>query len=145
MQYQGDPTDQTQENGLKPRFWLFASVKMAFSRFLNDPVWVIGWPTHAHHLVLSKYAIQSQSDVPNSRKWPITSFLAIWIIQKGIFLIFEWSSISDTSSKSCTLLSSIKICNIESIRCSELEKIAKNHMDHSKRLKGVDASHRIFL
>ena len=52
---------QTQENGLKPRFWLFGSVKMAFSRSLNDPVWVIGWPTHAHHLVLLTYAISIQS------------------------------------------------------------------------------------
>ena len=30
----------------------------------------------------------SWSDAPNWRKWPKTSFLAIWIIQKGIFSEF---------------------------------------------------------
>ena len=46
------------------------------------------------YLVLSQYAILSRSNRPNSRKWPKTSFLALWIIQKCIFLIFEWSSMS---------------------------------------------------
>ena len=40
-------------------------------------------------------------------------------------------------AKSCRPFSSIKICNIESIRCSELEILAKNlvfdYLDHSKR------------
>ena len=39
MQYQVDPTDQTQENGQKPLFWLFGSFKNAFFWFLNDPAW----------------------------------------------------------------------------------------------------------
>ena len=43
------------------------------------------------HLVLSQYAISSRSNRPNSKKWPKTSFLAVWIIQKCIFVIFEWS------------------------------------------------------
>ena len=89
MEYQVDPTDQTQENGQTPHFWLFGSFTKVFSWFLNDPAWLIRCPTHAYHLVLSEYAISSQSDAPASRKWPKTSFLAIWIIQKGIFLIFE--------------------------------------------------------
>ena len=51
-----------------------------------------------------------------------------------------------TWSKSCTQLSSIKICNIETVRCSKLVKNAVNHTDHSKRLKRVYASHgKIFL
>ena len=37
MQYQVDPTDQTPENGQKPLFWLFGSLKNAFLRLLNDP------------------------------------------------------------------------------------------------------------
>ena len=76
---------QTQENGLKPRFWLFGSVKMAFSRFLNDPVWMIGWPTHTHHLVLSKYALPSRPKGPNPRYRPKTD----WIIQKYKIAIIE--------------------------------------------------------
>ena len=59
----------------------------------------------------------SQTVQSNPRKWPKNSFLAIWIIQKGIFLIFEWSSIGCMIAKSCTPSSSIKICNIESIWC----------------------------
>ena len=103
-------------------------------------------PNRKHHVVLSKYAIPSRFDFPNSKKQPKTLFLAIWIIQKGIFLIFEWSSMSDTWSKSCTPLSSIKICNIEMIRCYKLKKTAENHTDHSKRLRRVYASHgKIFL
>ena len=39
MQYQVDPTDQTQENGQKPRFLLFWSFKNIFLWFLNDPSW----------------------------------------------------------------------------------------------------------
>ena len=43
------------------------------------------------HLVLKQYAISSRSNRPNSRKLPKTSFLGFWIIQKWIFVIFEWS------------------------------------------------------
>ena len=43
------------------------------------------------HLVLSQYAISSRSNRPNSRKWPKNYFLAVWIIQKCIFVVFEWS------------------------------------------------------
>ena len=119
VQYQVKPMHQTKENGQKPRFWLFGSFKKAFLWFLNDPAWAIPWLAHAHQLVLSKYAISSQSNAPNSRKWPKTWFLAIWIIQKGVFLIFEWSSMGDTMASSCTPFSSINICNIKSIRCTK--------------------------
>ena len=76
---------QTQENGQKHVFWLFGSFKKAFLWFLNDPAWAIQWPTHAHHLVLSKYAISSQSDAPNPRYRPKTD----WIIQKCKIAIIE--------------------------------------------------------
>ena len=89
MQFQVNPMHQTQENGQKPSFWLFGSLKKAFLRFLNDPQWVVRWPTHSHHSILSEYAISSQGDAPYEIKWPITSFLATWIIQKGIFEFFE--------------------------------------------------------
>ena len=69
MQYEVNVMHPTQENDQKSCFWLFGSFKKAFLRFLNDPAWVIGWPTHAHHLVLLTYAISSQSNAPNSRKW----------------------------------------------------------------------------
>ena len=48
-QFQVNQIVQTQENGQKAHFWLFNPLKKAFLHFLNDPAWVIGWPTHAHH------------------------------------------------------------------------------------------------
>ena len=65
--------------------------KMHFSdlwMILHDLVML---PNVGKHLVLSQYAISSRSNRPNSRKWPKTSFLALWIIQKWIFVTFEWS------------------------------------------------------
>ena len=88
MHYQVNLMHQTQENGQKSKFWLFGSFKKSFLWFLNDPAWVIWWKTHEHHLVLLKYPISSQSDAPNLRNWAKTSFLAIWIIQKGYFCGF---------------------------------------------------------
>ena len=41
------------------------------------------------HLVLSQYAISSRSNNLNSRKWPKIYFLALWIIQKCIYVTFE--------------------------------------------------------
>ena len=37
MQYQVDLRDQTPENGQKPHFLFFGSIKNAFFRHLNDP------------------------------------------------------------------------------------------------------------
>ena len=48
-------------------------------------------PNAGKHLFLSHYAISRRSSRPKSRKWPKTSFLALWIIQKCIFVTFEWS------------------------------------------------------
>ena len=46
------------------------------------------------HSVLLHYAISSISNRPKSEKWSKTSFQALWIIQKCIFVIFEWSIIT---------------------------------------------------
>ena len=136
MQFEVDPMHRTQENGQKPCFWLFGSFKKAFLWLLNDPAWVIRWPTHAHHLVLSKYAISDCPNGPNPRKRSKTD----WIIQKYKIVIIEWSRFFP-DKRPCTFLSFIKICNIELIRCSKCKKLAETHMDHSKGLKRVDASH----
>ena len=42
--------------------------KWHFLWILNDPLWAIPPPTHAHHLVLAKYAISSRSEVRNAIK-----------------------------------------------------------------------------
>ena len=146
MQYQVDPTDQTQENGQKHLFWPFGSFKNAFLWSLNDPSWqgniakswktfssiticniksiqptklkkmaenlffglldhpkmhfcdlwmilhdLVTLPNVGKHLLLSQYATSSRYNRPNSWKWPKTLFLALWIIQKWTFVIFEWS------------------------------------------------------
>ena len=78
----------------------------------------------------------TRSNRPNPRKPPKTSFLALWIIQKCIFLIFEWSSMSHIMAKLLRPFSIVKICNIKLIRWTKLKKMAKNLffglLDHSK-------------
>ena len=118
IKFEIHPRSRTQENDQKPHFWLFGSPKKAFLRFLNDPAWGIWQPNCQHHLVKWKYAISSRSDERNSRKWPKTSFLAVWIIQKGIFLIFEWSSMGDRRAHLSRSFSIIIIWNLKSIPCT---------------------------
>ena len=48
-------------------------------------------PNVGENLVLSKFAIWSRLDGLKSRKWPKTSFMAIWILQKSVFEVFELS------------------------------------------------------
>ena len=126
MQYQVDLTDQSPENGQKPLFGSLNHSKMHFCdiwMILHDLVML---SNAGKHLVLSHYAISSWPNRPKSRKWPKTSFLALWIIQKCIFLIFEWSRISDTMAKSFRPFSLIKICNIKLTRWTKLEKMANS-------------------
>ena len=87
---------------------------------------LIRWINRVYLSVVSKYAISSQSGAPRSKKWPYTSFLAMRIIQKGIFEIVEWSSMVHTMATSSRPLSSIKICNIKSNQWIKLKKMAKN-------------------
>ena len=94
--------------------------------FLNDSAWEIRKPNRAYHLVLSKYAMSSQSDDPNWRNWLKISFLAILIVQKGIFPIFEWSRTIDKIAKLCRPFSYIIIYNIESNQWTKLKKVARN-------------------
>ena len=77
----------------------------------------------------------TQENGQNPHFWLFGSF------KKAFFVNFEWSSMGHTMVNSCAPFSSIKICNIESIRCPKSEKLAETHMDHSKGPKRVDASH----
>ena len=93
------PVDQTSENGQN---FFFASLD--HSKMHYCAIWMIlhelvTLPKDGKHLVLSQYAISSRSNRPNSRKWSKTSFLGLWIIQKYIFVIFEWSSMSDIMAR----------------------------------------------
>ena len=89
------------------------------------------------HIFLSWYTISSRSNWPNPRKCSKTSFLAHWIIQKGIFVIFEWPSMGVATAHLSASFSIIRICNLKSIRCTKLKKMTKNlifgSLDHSKR------------
>ena len=73
-------------------------------------------------LVVSKYAISSWTNGPHSRKWSKNPFLAFWIIQKGIFVISEWSSMGDMTPRVSRSFSIIKICNLKSIWGTKLEQ-----------------------
>ena len=117
----------------KPHFWLFGSFKNVIFCFLNDLYELLPLRNVEKHLVLSWCAISSRSNRPKSKKWPKTSFLALWIIQKCIFVIFEWSSIGDIMAKLLGPFSIIKICNTKLIRSTKLKKTANNWIDHSKQ------------
>ena len=132
MQYQVDLKDLSQENGQKPIFWHFGSFKNTFRHFwmiLHD---LVTLQKVRKHLVLSQYAISSRSNRPNSRKWPKTSFLGFWIIQKCIFVIFEWSSMSDIIAKLLETFCIIWICKMKSIWLAKPNKLTQNWQDHSK-------------
>ena len=95
----------------------------------NDLTQDIQWANRAQYLVLSQYAISSQSNrqtqeievdrtdqtPENGQKNP---FLVFWIIQKGIIVIFEWSSMGDMAAHLSRSFCIIKICNLKSIRCT---------------------------
>ena len=53
-------------------------------------------------------------------------FLALWIIQKCISVIFEWSSWPDYVALCWKTFSTITMCNIKSIQHTKLKKMAKN-------------------
>ena len=93
-------------------------------------------PNVKTHFVLSQYAISSRSNNANSRKWRKTSFLALWIIQKCISVMFEWSFMTWKHCRMLKTFSTITICNIKSIQQTKLQKMAKNlffgSLDHSK-------------
>ena len=101
-----------------------------FWMILHD---LVTLPKVGKHLLPLQHAISSRSNGPNPRKWPKTSFLALWIIQKCIFVTFEWSSIADIMAKLLGSFSIIKICNTKLIRSTKLKKTANNWIDHSKQ------------
>ena len=106
--------------------------RMHFYKFLVILHDLVMLPNVEKHLVLSKYAISSPSNISNSRKWPKTSILALWIIQKCIFVIFEWSSMSDIIAKLLETFCIIWICKMKSIWLAKPEKLTQNWQDHSK-------------
>ena len=79
-QFQVNQIVQTQDNGQKAYFWLFKPLKKAFLHFLNDPAWVIGWPTHEHHEFYQnmQYKVnpmhQTQENGQTPRFWLFGSF-----------------------------------------------------------------------
>ena len=82
------------KNGEKHFFTSLDHFKMHFFAFWKIPHDLLQLSIAEKHFVLSLYAISSRSNTPNSRKWPKTSVLGLWIIQKCIFVIFEWSSLT---------------------------------------------------
>ena len=139
MQYEVDPKSQTWEDGKTGQNHQKTTFCTMASLLLNDPH-AKNWWHHYHimkttYLAQSKYVIWSRSNGPNSRKWPKPSFLTLWIIQKCIFVTFEWSSMSDMIAKFLRPFSIITICNMKSIRCTKLEKLTQNWMCHSKILR----------
>ena len=80
-----------------------------------------------------QYQVDPTDQTPENGQKP---FLALWIIQKCILVIFEWSSWPDNVALSWKTFSTITICNIKSIQQTKIQKMAKNlffgSLDHSK-------------
>ena len=93
-------------------------------------------PKVGRHLVLSQYAISSRPSRPNYRKWPKTSFLALWIIQKCIFWVLNDPAWPGNVVKCWKTLSTVTVCIIKSIQQTKVQKMTKNlffgSLDHSK-------------
>ena len=112
----------------------FSSITI--SNISHLEVYRMAAPYNKKHWVLSQYALSSLSKQPNSRYWHKSSFRAFWVIQKCIFVTFEWSSMCHIVAKlfepSCT----ITICIIKSIQETKLQILAQivliRTLDHSK-------------
>ena len=102
--------------------------KRHFWWILNNPTRVITWTSHGDYLVQSEYMQYQANPMHRSQENDQKQFLAVWIIQKGIFEVLEWSITTDTIAKSCRPFGSIMICNIKSIRCTELVKSQKPNL-----------------
>ena len=130
MQYQVEPTDQTQENDQKPHFGTLDHSKMLpgdFWMILHD---LVVLPNVGKHIVLSSYAISSRSINPKSRKprfWHFGSF------KRAFFVIFEWSSMTRIMAKLLRPFSIMRICNMKSIRVTKPKIWTQKWMDHSKQ------------
>ena len=133
MQYQVSRTNQTQKMAKNLTYVALEHSKMQFCPFWMILHNLVTVPNVGNHLVLSQYAVSSRFHRRKSWIWPKTSFLAIWIIQKCIFVTFEWSSMSDIIAKLLIPFSIIKMCNIKLIQRTKLMKMTNNWMDHSKR------------
>ena len=70
-------------------------------------------PKVGTHLVLSQYAISSRSNRPNSRKWPKTSFLGYWVIQKAFLSSLNDPSWPGNIAECWKTFSTITLCNIK--------------------------------
>ena len=75
----------------------FSSITI--SNISHLEVYRMAAPYNKKHWVLSQYALSSLSKQPNSRYWHKSSFWAFWVIQKCIFVTFEWSSMCHIVAK----------------------------------------------
>ena len=67
------------------------------------------------HLVLSKYAISSRSNIPNPRKWPKTSFWFFGSFKNSFLWSLNDPSWPGNIPESWKTFCTVKICNIKSI------------------------------
>ena len=87
---------------------------------------LLPWPNAEKHFVLSKHAISDPSGLPNSRKRPKTSFLALFCIDYANYAYLINYAWAITMAKCWETFFTIIICNMRSIRGPKLQKTAKN-------------------
>ena len=112
----------------------FSSITI--SNISHLEVYRMAAPHNKKHWVWSQYALSSLSKRPNSRYWHKSSFWAFWVIQKCIFVTFEWSSMCHIVAKLFEPSYTITICIIKSIQETKLQILAQivllRTLDHSK-------------
>ena len=128
MRYQVDPTDQTPDNGLKHLFWLFGSFKNAFLWSLNDPSWpgnvAESWKT------FSTITICNIKSTQQTKLMKMAKNLFFGALDHSKMHFFDFWMIQH-DQKLLTPFSTIIICNIESIRGSTIEIMAKTCFMHN--------------
>ena len=80
-----------------------------------------------------QYQVDTTDRTPENGQKPL-----LWLFgsfKNAFFVIFEWFSMCDIIAKLLRPFSTIKICNMKSIRPTQLEKLTKDWMDHSKILR----------
>ena len=122
MQYEVNPMDQSQYNGL----WLFFAWIMLI---MHNWLIMHGLLTSKNvekHFALSSFAISDESNQPNLTKRPETSIWALFCISYANKLCRTWAIPTPNRLR---LFRNIKIFNMKTSWCTKLMKMAKNQIE----------------
>ena len=134
MQYKVNPMDQTWENGQK---------QVKTGHFV--PTWRYYWMIQMQNMsdtktkssgLFSKTKICNLKSIRPTKLEKMTKNLFFCPLDHSK-MIFEWSSMSHTITELLRTVSFIKICNMKSIRPTQVKKLTPTWIDHSRILRVV--------